>query len=140
MEHDLGPVGGEDHFEPAPVADVGAGSPTGVAFGTGAKFPAKYQRALFVGDWSYGNVYAVHLTPIGGTYTGTVEPFLSGVPLPVTQHELRRELDYLEERGLVKLRNQNTGVWFGELTRDGIDVVEYTVECDPGIARPQKYW
>ena len=22
----------------------------------------------------------------------------------------------------------------------GTDVAEYTVECDPGIARPQKYW
>lgn len=65
---------------------------------------------------------------------------VQGVPLPVTQHELRRELDYLEERGLVKLSNQQTGVWFGELTRDGIDVVEYTVDCDPGIARPRKYW
>jgi hypothetical protein len=27
-----------------------------------------------------------------------------------------------------------------KLTRIGIDVVEYTVECDPGIARPKKYW
>lgn len=66
------------------VADVGPGSPTGVTFGYGARFPAKYQRALFVGDWSYGNVYAVHLTPAGATYAGTVEPFLSGTPLSVT--------------------------------------------------------
>ena len=67
-----------------PVVDVGPGSPTGLVFGTGAKFPAKYQRALFAGDWSYGNIYAIHLTPSGATYTATVEPFLSGTPLPVT--------------------------------------------------------
>ena len=66
------------------VADIGAGSPTGVCFGYGAKFPAKYQRALFVGDWSYGQVYAVHLEPRGSSYTGTPELFLSGTPLPVT--------------------------------------------------------
>lgn len=66
------------------VVDVGPGSPTGVTFGYGARFPARYQRALFVGDWSYGNVYAVHLEPAGSTYAGTVEPFLSGTPLPVT--------------------------------------------------------
>lgn len=63
-----------------------------------------------------------------------------GVPLAVTQRELRLEMDYLDERGLVKISNQRTGVWFGELTREGIDVVEYTVDCGPGIARPEKYW
>ncbi len=58
----------------------------------------------------------------------------------LTPRELRRELDYLEERGLVKLARKDTPAWHAELTRDGIDVVEYTVECDPGIARPAKYW
>ena len=33
-----------------PVLDVGPGSPTGITFGTKAKFPAKYQRALFACD------------------------------------------------------------------------------------------
>jgi glucose/arabinose dehydrogenase len=47
------------------VVDVGPGSPTGVSFGYGAKFPAKYQNALFVSDWSYGKLYAVHLKPQG---------------------------------------------------------------------------
>ena len=30
------------------VVNIGLGSPTGVVFGTGAKFPAKYQRAFFM--------------------------------------------------------------------------------------------
>ena len=30
------------------VVDIGPGSPTGVKFGYGAKFPAKYQNALFI--------------------------------------------------------------------------------------------
>lgn len=55
------------------VANVGLGSPTGVVFGTGAKFPAKYQKAFYILDWSYGRVIAVHLTPQGSSYTATFE-------------------------------------------------------------------
>ena len=46
-----------------PVLNIGPGSPTGVTFGYGAKFPAKYQNALFALDWSWGKLYAVHLEP-----------------------------------------------------------------------------
>ena len=63
---------------------IGPGSPTGTTFGYGAKFPARYQRALFVLDWSWGKLYAVHLQESGSTYTATKEEFLSGSPLPVT--------------------------------------------------------
>ena len=66
------------------VVDIGPGCPTGIAFGTGAKFPAKYQKALFLADWSYGIVYAVHLQPHGSSYRGTAERFLSAAPLQVT--------------------------------------------------------
>jgi hypothetical protein len=58
----------------------------------------------------------------------------------VTERELRLELDYLEERGLLEITCRDCETWFAKLTRIGIDVVEYTVECDPGIARPKKYW
>jgi putative heme-binding domain-containing protein len=68
---------------PAAV-NIGPGSPVGLEFGYGTKFPAKYQRALFALDWSYGTIYAVHLTPDGASYTGTKEEFLSRTPLPVT--------------------------------------------------------
>jgi len=57
---------------PATVT-VGIGCPTGVVFGTGAKFPAKYQKAYYILDWSYGRLIAVHLTPKGASYTGTWE-------------------------------------------------------------------
>jgi putative heme-binding domain-containing protein len=67
-----------------PVVDIGPGSPTGVAFGYGAKFPAKYQDAFFISDWSYGKLYAVHLTPKGSSYSAEFEEFLSGSPLPLT--------------------------------------------------------
>jgi putative heme-binding domain-containing protein len=66
------------------VVDVGPGSPTGVSFGYGAKFPAKYQNAFFVSDWSYGKLYAVHLKPQGSSYAGVVEEFASAQPFPLT--------------------------------------------------------
>ncbi|REJ70639.1 MAG: heme-binding protein [Planctomycetota bacterium] len=68
---------------PAAV-EIGPGSPTGVVFGTGAKFPAKYQRAFYICDWSFGNLYAVHLEPNGASYTGSFESFISAAPFPIT--------------------------------------------------------
>ncbi len=60
-----------------PTLDVGVGSPTGTKFGYGTKFPAKYQRAYFALDWTYGRVLAVHLTPKGASYTATMENFIA---------------------------------------------------------------
>ncbi len=67
-----------------PVTDIGPGSPTGMTFGYGAKFPAKYQNALFALDWSWGKLYAVHLKPSGSSYVAEKEDFLTGAPLPLT--------------------------------------------------------
>ena len=63
---------------------------------------------------------------------------LDDVHLTVTELELRRELDYLRDRGLVTIKGEADNDWQADLTRDGIDVVEYTVEVEPGIARPPK--
>ncbi len=73
------------------VCDIGPGSPTGVAFGYGAKFPAKFQNALYICDWSYGKMYTVHLTPNGGGYTGVAEEFMSASPLPLTDIEVSKK-------------------------------------------------
>ena len=64
--------------------DIGPGSPTGVVFGTGAKFPAKYQRALYGNDWTYGTMYAVHFTPDGASFKAVKEEFIHAKPLPLT--------------------------------------------------------
>ena len=57
-----------------------------------------------------------------------------------TQLELRRELEYLHNRELVKVKRHPDGRWHAELTRMGVDLAEYTIDCEPGIARPAKYW
>jgi putative heme-binding domain-containing protein len=61
------------------VIDIGLSSPTGIYFGYGAEFPQKYQDALYLLDWSYGRIIAVHF---GSTVTQ--ETFVAGRPLNVT--------------------------------------------------------
>ncbi|HEY7328344.1 MAG TPA: heme-binding protein, partial [Gemmataceae bacterium] len=51
-----------------PVLDIGPGSPVGMTFGYGTRFPAKYQKALYLLDWTFGTIYAVHLEPDGSSY------------------------------------------------------------------------
>ena len=68
---------------PATV-DIGPASPTGVVFGYGSKFPAKWQNAFYILDWTYGTIWAIHNEVVGSGYVGKVEEFVSGSPLPVT--------------------------------------------------------
>ena len=67
-----------------PVVDVGQGSPTGITFGYGADFPEYWQDTLFVSDWTYGKLYSVKLSPEGSSYSGELNEFLTGIPLPLT--------------------------------------------------------
>lgn len=57
-----------------------------------------------------------------------------------TVKELHTELEYLEDRKLVEIIKQPDGHWNSKLTHYGVDIVEYTVDCFAGIARPTKYW
>ena len=75
-----------------------------------------------------------------GAYEGPILSVAQSEYPDATPLELRRELDYLADRKLVELNKEPSGRWFADLTRYGVDVAEYTVECDPGIARPAKYW
>ena len=98
------------------VVNIGPGSPTGITFGTGAKFPAKYQNALFICDWSYSVLYAVHMQPDGATYKGTAEVFASGVPLQLTD---------------IVIRPQDGAMYFtigGRRTQSGLYRVTYVGE------------
>jgi putative heme-binding domain-containing protein len=71
------------------VVNIGPGSPTGTIFGTGAKFPAKYQRAFFALDWTYATVWAIHLTPDGASFRGEKEEFIGGRAFSVTDVVIR---------------------------------------------------
>jgi hypothetical protein len=67
-----------------PLLDIGPGSPVGIAFGYGAKFPAKYQRALYICDFTFGTMYAIHMQPEGSSYKAVKEEFVARTPLPLT--------------------------------------------------------
>jgi hypothetical protein len=73
---------------------------------------------------------------------GTTETVLlltiQGLYADATQREIRRELDYLEGRALLTIDGRHTGGWHACLDRNGVDLVEYAIACEPGIARPPK--
>jgi putative heme-binding domain-containing protein len=71
--------------------DLGPGSPTGLVSGRGAKFPAKYQRALFALDWTFATLYAIHLTPDGAGYRAEREEFVAGKGLPLTDATIGKD-------------------------------------------------
>lgn len=75
-----------------------------------------------------------------GAFEGPVLSVAQAEYPDATALELRRELEYLHERALIELQRQPSGRWFAKLTRHGIDLAEYTTDCEPGIARPAKYW
>ncbi len=60
----------------APIADLGRGSPTGVACYRHRQFPAKYRGGVFLADWTFGRLWFVALRRSGSTYTGEPERFL----------------------------------------------------------------
>lgn len=75
-----------------------------------------------------------------GAHEQLITQTVQGMYANASPNEVRRELEYLDDRKLLAIEKAPNGVWRAKLTRDGIDVVEYTVSCEPGIARPEKYW
>jgi len=63
---------------------IGPGSPVGVTSGLGAKFPAKYQKAIYCLDWTYGTMSAMHLKAKGSSYTAEREEFVASSKLRMT--------------------------------------------------------
>ena len=59
-----------------PIADLGRGSPTGVACYRHTQFPEKYHGGFFLADWTFGRVYFASLKSKGSTYEGKPEIFL----------------------------------------------------------------
>jgi len=66
------------------VVDIGPGSPAGLLSGKGAKFPTRYQDALFALDWTFATIYAIHLKQDGASYVAEKEEFLTSTGMPLT--------------------------------------------------------
>lgn len=72
----------------APLADAGRGSPTGIAVYNHVVFPAEYHNALFLADWTEGRILTARMKPQGASYSVSVDEFLKGQPLNVTDLEV----------------------------------------------------
>lgn len=70
------------------VADIGRGSPVGVAFYRHRVYPEEYEGALFAGDWSRGRIRVLFPRRSGATWTGDVADFVLGEPLNVTDLDI----------------------------------------------------
>lgn len=120
-----------------PILNIGPGSPTGVCFGYGAKFPQKYQDAFFICDWSYGKLYAVHLRPSGSAYAAEPEEFVTGTPLPLTDLVINPKdgAMYFAIGG----RKTKSGLYRVTYTGEGVTEAKPAVGNDPTrAARQQK--
>ncbi len=70
---------------------------------------------------------------------GTLQRVLDSTDMALTDAEMRSELDYLEQRGLVAIaRDELTDEWSARLTADGVDFVQYRARAVTGIARPKR--
>lgn len=79
---------------------------------------------------------------IGGPWPvneGTIQMALEDSAHRMSLSKLRRELDYLARKDLVKIHDTDKPSWSITLTALGTDVVEYTAGRPDGIGRPSKW-
>jgi hypothetical protein len=72
-----------------------------------------------------------------GVNESIVRRVLSDRDLPFSQADLRRELAYLRDLGLIEV-GEADGEQFAKATAAGVAVIEYTAPAPAGIARPAK--
>ena len=79
-----------------------------------------------------------------GGHMGATEDMIMAAIVPswlgVHRDWLRDQLHYLESRDLIEIERHEIKPWRATLTRHGKDIVDYVVDCEPGISRPRKYW
>ncbi|MDF1486714.1 hypothetical protein PY257_16315 [Ramlibacter sp. H39-3-26] len=80
---------------------------------------------------------AINLSRPVGIYTEPLLVIVRSVYPDATHQEVRLNLDYLEERDMVRITKDAMDRWMVDLTRSGIDFVEYTIDAQPGVARPK---
>lgn len=95
--------------------------------------PARIRRE----DIRWYLLVAANVSRPQGSYVEQLLAIVRAVYADATERELRIELDYLEERELVKIERDGMDRWYVQLSRHGIDLVEYTTPVQPGISRPR---
>ena len=80
---------------------------------------------------------------VGGRIGATEEMILATLRamwIGINREWVRDQLDYLESRKLVDVERHQIKSWRAKLTRYGVDLATYVIDCEPGIDRPDKYW
>ena len=112
------------YYDSLPAAiNIGRGSPTGVTFYQGKKFPASYDDNFLICDWSQGRILAIELEKKGATYIGKEKELVSGQPLNCTDLEVGPD-------GALYF---STG---GRGTLGGLYCLEWTGSEAPKLVRP----
>ena len=79
-----------------------------------------------------------HAGYVGADETWVQDSLRQIFPVAATHEWVRSQIDYLEARELLEVDRRPGRSWWLKLRRYGYDVVDYTVPCDPGIARPPR--
>jgi len=88
-------------------------------------------------DMRWHLLSAVNLSRPVGIYTEPLLAIVRAVYPDATHQEVRVNLDYLEEREMVRISKDPMDRWMVDLTRTGIDFVEYNIDAQPGVSRPK---
>ena len=88
-------------------------------------------------DMRWHLLSAINLSRPVGIYTEPLLAIVRAVYLDATHQEVRVHLDYLEEREMVRISKDPMDRWMVDLTRTGIDFVEYNIDAQPGVSRPK---
>lgn len=88
-------------------------------------------------DMRWHLLSAVNLSRPVGIYTEPLLAIVRAVYPDATHQEVRVQLDYLEEREMVRISKDPLDRWMVDLTRTGIDFVEYNIDAQPGVSRPK---
>jgi len=88
-------------------------------------------------DMRWHLLSAINLSRPAGIYTEPLLAIVRAVYPDATHQEVRVNLDYLEEREMVRISKDPMDRWTVDLTRTGIDFVEYNIDAQPGVSRPK---
>lgn len=75
-----------------------------------------------------------------GAYAELILAAQQAVFPDATLKEIVIELDFLFRCECIELNKQPSGRFHADLSCAGINIVEFTIDCPVGIARPPKYW
>jgi hypothetical protein len=117
------------------VLEGSVGAPLGIP-----KIAEQPEQRILLQELRWRICLALHYARPLSASSGLLWRALDESDLPITAQQLNREVAYLQDKEIVTVAGDLSGDWKAELSAAGVDLVEYTIDCPPGIGRPEKYW